>query len=63
MQIPGTWTPMPLAEKGLVQGPVVPVVMMGCPKCGFVFMFSPQVVPPRPFPEKDVAQGKQGTQG
>jgi hypothetical protein len=51
MQIPGTWTPLALAEEGLMQGPAVPVVMLGCNQCGFVQMFSAQAVKPQPWPE------------
>lgn len=52
MQIPGTWTPMPVGENGIIQGPAVPVVMLGCTKCGFLQMFSPQAVTPQPFPDQ-----------
>lgn len=50
-QIPGTWTPMPMGEKGLIQGPAIPVVMLGCPRCGYLQMFSPQAVKAIPFPK------------
>jgi len=49
-QIPGTWTPLPMGEKGLVQGPAIPVVILGCPKCGYLQMFSPNAIKPIPFP-------------
>ena len=52
MQVPGTWTPMARGEEGLMQGPAVPVVMLGCPKCGFLQMFSPNVVKPQPWPQQ-----------
>lgn len=58
VQIPGVWTPMPLSEEGLVSGPAVPVVMLACPQCGFLSMFSPQVVQPAPFPER-LPEGEQ----
>lgn len=54
-QIPGTWTPLPMGEKGLIQGPAIPVVMLGCPKCGYLQMFSPNAIKPIPFPEKPKA--------
>lgn len=52
-QVPGVWTPMPMNEEGLVQGPVVPVVLLGCSRCGFLQMFSPQAVAPQPFPQPE----------
>jgi hypothetical protein len=57
MQIPGTWTPMPMSEEGVVQGPAVPVVMLGCPACGFIQMFSPQAVKPQAFPDRPAEEG------
>lgn len=56
MQVPGTWTPMPIGENGLIQGPAVPAVMVGCPSCGFLSLFSPQSVIPQPFPEASAPQ-------
>lgn len=56
MQIPGTWSPLPMGDNGFIQGPAVPIVMMGCPRCGFLQMFSPQAVQPLPFPENEVKQ-------
>lgn len=57
-QIPGTWTPMPMGEQGLMQGPAVPVVMLGCPACGYVMMFSTQRIKPQPFPENPPTEQK-----
>lgn len=52
MQIPGQWTPLALNEQNQpAPGPAVPIVMLGCPACGFVQMFSPNAVKPQPFPE------------
>ncbi len=50
-QIPGTWTPIAMGEEGPIAGPAIPLVMMGCTKCGFMMMFSPQAVAPAPWPE------------
>ncbi|MGE5676317.1 MAG: hypothetical protein ACM3XM_20940 [Mycobacterium leprae] len=58
-QIPGVWTPIPMNESGLIQGPAIPMVVVGCPQCGFVSMFSPQALKPQPFPEPP-AQPEQG---
>jgi len=57
VQIPGQWTPMALGiEKGQ-QTPVIPLVLLGCPKCGFVSLFNPQAVKPQPFPERPAQAG------
>ncbi|HWI52872.1 MAG TPA: hypothetical protein VNT01_12110 [Symbiobacteriaceae bacterium] len=55
-QVPGTWTPLGLGEEGLMQGPAVPVVMLGCNACGFVMMFSAQAIKPQPWPENPPQQ-------
>lgn len=55
-QVPGTWTPLGLGEEGLMQGPAVPVVMLGCNQCGFVMMFSAQAIKPQPWPENPPQQ-------
>lgn len=56
-QIPGQWTPLALNEKNQpYPGPAVPVVMLGCPKCGYIQMFSPQAVKPKPFPARPEQQ-------
>lgn len=60
MQIPGTWTPMPMGENGIFQGPAVPMVILGCPNCGFIQLFSPQAIPPAPFPAGDAPEGNKG---
>lgn len=60
MQIPGTWSPMPMNENGMFQGPAVPVVMLGCPSCGFIQMFSPQAVKAQPWPEQPPEGGQAG---
>jgi hypothetical protein len=57
VQIPGTWTPVPIGEDGPIQGPAVPVVMLGCTQCGYLQMFSPQVIKPVPFPENPEQAG------
>ncbi|MFO7273567.1 MAG: hypothetical protein DIU55_001715 [Bacillota bacterium] len=52
-QLPGQWTLVPLNEKNQpFPGPAVPVVVVGCPQCGYVQMFSPQAIKPKPFPER-----------
>lgn len=56
MQIPGVWSPMAMGDNGPIQGPAVPVVMLGCPSCGFIQMFSPQAVKPAPWPEGEEGQ-------
>lgn len=58
IQIPGVWTPMPMNEQGIVQGPAVPVVMLGCQSCGYIQMFSPQVIQPQPWPEAPPQDGQ-----
>lgn len=58
MQVPGIWSPIAMNEQGPVNGPAVPVVMLGCPKCGFLMMFSPQAVQPQPFPEQPAQEEK-----
>lgn len=63
MQIPGVWTPMPMSEEGVVQGPSVPMVLLGCPQCGFIMLFSPQAVQPQPFPAGPEGQGEGENQG
>lgn len=50
-QVPGQWTPLALGNEGLMQGPAVPVVMLGCNQCGFVMMFSAQAIQPQPWPD------------
>lgn len=55
-QIPGVWSPLVLTQEGQVPGPAVPVVMLACPQCGFIQMFSPQRVQPAPFPETQPAE-------
>jgi hypothetical protein len=52
MQVPGAWTPLPLGIEGKAPGPVVPVVLMGCPACGYIQMFTAQAIAPEPFPEE-----------
>lgn len=53
VQIPGQWTPMAInGENTVIQGPAVPVVMLGCGTCGFIQMFSPNAVKPQPFPDR-----------
>ncbi|BAD40825.1 hypothetical protein [Symbiobacterium thermophilum] len=61
VQLPGQWTPMPLNENNQpFPGPAMPVVLLGCTRCGYVQMFSPQAIKPKPFPERPAQQ--QGAQ-
>lgn len=63
-QVPGVWTPLALNEKSQpVPGPAVPVVMLGCPTCGFIQLFSPQAIKPKPFPERPAEQAKAEAKG
>lgn len=55
-QLPGTWTPMLTEGKGVIQGPSIPMVVIGCGNCGFVSMFSPQAINPQPFPPEGLPQ-------
>ena len=47
-------------ESGMFQGPAVPVVMLGCPSCGFIQMFSPQAVKAQPWPEPPAGDEQPG---
>jgi hypothetical protein len=58
MQIPGTWTPIAMGENGYLQGHAIPLVMLGCPECGYIQMFSPSRVKPVPFPEQPEGGGE-----
>ena len=49
---------MPMSEEGVVQGPSVPMVLLGCPQCGHIMLFSPQAVQPQPFPAGPEGQGE-----
>jgi hypothetical protein len=57
-QVPGAWTPLALGENGLMQGPAVPLVLLGCNKCGFIQMFSAQAIQPQPWPENPQGEGE-----
>lgn len=58
MQIPGTWTPMAMGENGIMSGPAIPLVILGCPSCGFISLFSPQAIAAQPWPENEQAENQ-----
>jgi hypothetical protein len=55
-QLPGTWTPLLTEGKGAIPGPSIPMVVIGCPTCGFVSLFSPQAISPQPFPPESIPE-------
>jgi len=57
IQIPGTWTPMPIMPQATTPGPAIPLVILGCPTCGFIQMFSPEAIAPHPFPDQGPGSG------
>lgn len=59
-QIPGVWTLMPMTQEGLQTEPLVPVVVLGCPTCGFLQSFTAQAIRPIPWPEAEAGEQPNG---